>query len=65
MTNTIEEYLVTAQGYKNNDQYKQTILLHDSFFVDNEDSATKAFKDKFELTHTVMNIYSVIKLTNQ
>jgi hypothetical protein len=64
MTNLIEEYLVTAQGYENNDQYKQTILLHDSFFVENEHNATQAFKDKFEPTHTVMNIYSVTKLTN-
>lgn len=64
MTNLRDEYLVTAQGYENSDHYKQTILLYDSFFVENESSATKAFKEKFEPTHTVMNIYSVTKLTN-
>ena len=29
----IKEYLVTGQGYKKNDKYKQTIILYDTFIV--------------------------------
>lgn len=62
MTNIVEEYLVTAQGYEKNDEYKQTLLLHDYFLVENENKAKQAFTDKFNPTHTIVRIYSATKI---
>lgn len=60
----MKEYLVTGQGYAKNDQYKQTILLHDSFLTDHEDNARKLFDAKFESDYYIMNVYSIVDLTN-
>lgn len=60
--NTTTEYLVTAQGYENNDEYKQTLLLHDYFLVENENKAKQAFREKFNSTHTIVRIYSATKI---
>lgn len=63
MTNNTQEFLVTGQGYEKNDQYKQTILLHETFFTNTELEAQLAFQQYFEPTHKVMKIYSVIDIT--
>ena len=44
----MKEFLVTAQGYSKEDSYKQTMLLHDSFFASNTDEAESMFNKKFE-----------------
>lgn len=59
------EYLVTGQGYEKNDQYKQTILLHDSFFADNSDDASAQFENKFSNQYVLIKIYSVISLDKE
>lgn len=53
------EYLVTGQGYEKNDEYKQTILLHEIFFTATKLEAQLAFHQHFEPTHKIMKIYSV------
>lgn len=53
------EYLVTGQGYEKNDEYKQTILLHEIFFTETKLEAQLAFHQYFEPTHKIMKIYSV------
>lgn len=55
----VKEYLVTGQGYEKNDKYKQTILLHETFFTNTKLEAQLAFHQYFEPTHKVMKIYSV------
>ena len=57
------EFLVTAQAYEKNDPYKQTILLHETFLVDNETSAKTLFKNKFDEEFHIMNIYSAIGIS--
>lgn len=59
------EYLVTAQGYFKNDQYKQTILLHDTFMAKNESDAKGLFNAKFEDEYKIIKVYSAKNLTNQ
>jgi len=58
------EYLVTAQAYDKNDQYKQTFLLHDTFLAADESGARSAFIDKFHPTHNIVKIFSAIGLDN-
>lgn len=53
-----KEYLVTAQGYEKTDQYKQTILLYDTFHASSEEQAENNFLEKYEQTHHILNIYS-------
>lgn len=60
----MREYLVTAQGYIKTDQDKQTILLHDSFMASDEHFAKQMFNEKFENDYDIINIYSVIDLSN-
>ena len=59
------EYLVTGQGYKKTDEYKQTILLHDSFFSDNSDAASTEFNEKFSKDYNLLKIHSVIPLDKE
>lgn len=60
----MNEYLVTAQGYPKNDQYKQTILLHDTFMAKDESHAKELFNTKFEDEHKIVKIYSAQDITN-
>ena len=57
--NMTKEYLVTGQGYEKNDEYKQTFLLHETFFTTTKLEAQLAFQQYFEPTHKVIKIYSV------
>lgn len=59
----MNEYLVTAQGYPKNDEYKQTILLHDTFMAKNENDAKGLFNQKFKDEYKIMQIYSAEDLT--
>jgi hypothetical protein len=63
MSNNSQEFLVTGQAYEKNDPYKQTILLHDTFFAGDEDEARAMFSSRFRSTHKIMNIYSAIDVT--
>jgi hypothetical protein len=63
MSNNSQEFLVTGQAYEKNDPYKQTILLHDTFFAGDEDEARTLFNNRFCSTHKIMNIYSTIDVT--
>lgn len=63
MTKTQLEFLVTAQGYEKNDPYKQTILLHETFFADDENEAKTLFNNKFRRTHKIINIYSAVDIS--
>lgn len=63
MTKTQPEFLVTAQAYEKNDPYKQTMLLHETFFVDDENEAKTLFNNKFRPTHKIINIYSAIDIS--
>lgn len=58
------EYLVTAQAYEKDDQYKQTFLLHDTFLATDECGAKNAFMDKFQTTHNIVKIFSAIDLNS-
>jgi hypothetical protein len=58
------EYLVTGQGYELDDRYKQTLLLHDTFFANNEEDAKNLFNKQFSVTHKIINVYSVKNLKN-
>lgn len=60
----LKEYLVTAQGYEKSDQYKQTILLHDTFIAKNDTDAKEMFKIKFENEYKIIKIYSTQDVTN-
>lgn len=60
----MKEYLVTAQGYSKTDEYKQTILLHESFLANNAEDAESMFNTKFTDDFNIMNIYSVVDLTD-
>lgn len=60
----MKEYLVTGQGYDKSDEYKQTILLHDSFLTDHADKAKEMFTTKFEPDFHIINIYSVMDLND-
>lgn len=64
MTNNAQEFLVTGQAYEKNDPYKQTILLHDTFFANSEDEAKALFDNHFRQIYKVMQIYSVIDITS-
>lgn len=55
----LKEYLVTAQGYEKTDQYKQTILLHDTFMAKDDIDAKEMFKIKFEQTYKIIKIFSI------
>lgn len=57
------EYLVTAQAYEKSDPYKQTFLLHDTFITDDAISAENCFNQKFNETHKITRIFSVIDVT--
>lgn len=57
------EFLVTGQGYEKTDEYKQTILLHETFFTKTELEAQLAFHQYFEPTYKIMRIYSAIDVT--
>lgn len=57
------EYLVTAQAYEKSDPYKQTFLLHDTFITDDACDAENAFNTKFESTHKITKIFSVIDVS--
>jgi hypothetical protein len=59
------EYLVTGQGYKKTDRYKQTILLHDSFFCNDSDDASAEFNEKFSKEYNLLKIHSVIPLDKE
>lgn len=59
------EYLVTGQGYEKQDKYKQTVLLHDSFFANNSDDASVQFNDTFSKEYELLKIYSVIPLDKE
>jgi hypothetical protein len=61
-TNT-KEFLVTAQAYEKNDPYKQTILLHETFFVEDEKEARTLFDNHFRKNFNIMRIYSAIDVT--
>jgi hypothetical protein len=63
MQNNTQEFLVTGQAYEKNDPYKQTILLHDTFFANNQDEATSLFNKQFQDTYKIMKIYSAIDIT--
>ena len=63
MSNNSQEFLVTGQAYEKNDPYKQTILLHDTFFAGDEAEARVMFSNRFRSTHKIMNIYSAIDVT--
>ena len=56
------EFLVTGQGYEHNDPYKQTILLHDTFFASDPNEAKNQFSDKFKSTHKIIKIFSSVNL---
>lgn len=60
----IKEYLVTAQGYEKNDQYKQTILLHDTFMAKDDIDAKEMFKTKFENEYKIIKVYSTQDVTS-
>ena len=60
----LNEYVVTAQGYEKSDEYKQTILLHDTFMAKNENDAKELFNQKFENDYNIMKIYSTQDVTN-
>lgn len=60
----IKEYLVTAQGYNKTDDYKQTILLHDTFIAKDENDAKGLFNKKFENEYKIIKIYSAQDVTN-
>lgn len=60
----LKEYIVTAQGYEKIDEYKQTILLHDTFMAKNENDAKELFNQKFENDYNIMKIYSTQDVTN-
>lgn len=55
----VREFLVTGQGYEKEDRYKQTILLHETFFTHTKKEAELAFQQYFEPTHKIIKIYSV------
>lgn len=57
------EYLVTAQGYNINDQYKQTILLHDAYIAEDEDHARREFIHNMSKDYHIMKIYSITNLS--
>jgi hypothetical protein len=57
------EYLVTAQAYDKTDPYKQTFLLHDTFITEDAIDAENAFNAKFEPTHKITRIFSVIDVS--
>lgn len=59
----LKEYLVTAQGYEKTDQYKQTILLHDTFMAKDDIDATEMFKTKFENEYKIIKVYSTQDIT--
>ena len=63
MTNNTLEFLVTGQAYEKNDPYKQTILLHDTFFAGDENEARTMFNNRFRSTHKIIKIYSAIDVT--
>lgn len=58
------EFLVTAQAYEKTDPYKQTILLHDTFFASSQEEAGLLFNKQFAKTHQIMKIYSAIDITS-
>lgn len=58
------EFLITAQAYAKNDPYKQTILLHDTFFQSDKDTATKEFHNKFESDYKILKVFSAINLSD-
>lgn len=60
----LSEYVVTAQGYEKSDEYKQTILLHDTFMAKNENDAKELFNQKFENDYKIIKIYSTQDVTN-
>jgi len=57
-----KEFLITGQGYLIKDTYKQSLILHDVFYANSEEQARNKFKKKFQSTHHIMNIYSIINL---
>lgn len=63
MSNNSQEFLVTGQAYEKNDEYKQTILLHETFFANDETEARNLFNNQFRKTHHIMRIYSVMDIT--
>lgn len=60
----LKEYLVTAQGYEKSDQYKQTMLLHDTFMAKDDTDAREMFKAKFENEYKIIKVYSTQDVTN-
>lgn len=60
----MKEFLVTAQGYDKTDEYKQTILLHDTFMAQDSDDAKGMFRKKFEDEYRIIKIYSSQDITN-
>ena len=59
----IKEFLVTAQAYAKDDSHKQTILLHDTFFEKDEDSAETQFLSKFSSDYNIVKVFSSIDIT--
>lgn len=56
------EFLVTGQAYEKTDPYKQTIILHDTFFASSENEAKHQFGQRFEDMYEIITIYSAIGL---
>lgn len=57
------EFLVTAQAYANNDKYKQTVILHDTFMVNDQCCAKKEFEKKYQNDFNILKIYSITNLS--
>lgn len=60
----LEEYLVTGQGYKKNDPYKQNTILYDTFDAKDSNDAEKQFNILYANTHNIIKIYSSIRTDN-
>lgn len=60
-----KEFLVTGQGYAKKDPYKQTVILHDTFFSSDETDARNKFENEFESQYNILTIYSAIDLTKE
>lgn len=56
------EFLVTAQAYAKDDEYKQTILLHDTFMVNDKNCAKQEFESKYQNEFNILKIFSITNL---
>jgi hypothetical protein len=58
-----KEFVVTAQIYNKFDKDKQTLLMHDTFKTTSSDDAKDLFKNKYDIDHNIIKIYSAVSVS--